>query len=158
VKVLYGLLAILLVQACASGTTTVLAPAKSEARFSSASIETGDDTVAVEDGLAEYYEEKLREYLYAEDGFSEGDELTIRYRFIQLDKGSRAARYIIGFGAGKGELTIETVFLDSEGVEVARIQSGGEIAVGFAGGSFREAVAKAAEKTADYARENLLAG
>ena len=156
-KTVYGLFALLLIQACASGTTTVLSPAESGAKFSSVSIASGDDTVAVEEGLAEYYEEKLREYLYTEDGFSEGDELTIQYRFIQLDKGSRAARYIIGFGAGKGELTIETIFLDADGSEVARIQSGGEIAVGFAGGSFKEAVAKAAEKTADYAKDNLLA-
>ena len=156
-KALYGLFALVLIQACASGTTTVLSPPESDARFSSVSIVSSEDTVAVEEGLADYYEEKLREYLFVEDGFSEGDELTIQFRFIQLDKGSRAARYFIGFGAGKGELTIETVFLDADGAEVAKIQSGGEISVGFAGGSFREAVAKAAEKTADYAKDNLLA-
>ena len=156
-KALYGVFALLLVQACASGTTTVLAPAERDAKFSSASIVSGDDTVDVEEEFADYYEEKLREYLYAEDGFSEGEDLTVQFRFIQLDKGSRAARYFIGLGAGKGALTIETVFLDADGVEVAKIQSGGEIAGGFAGGGFREAIAKAAEKTADYAKENLLA-
>ncbi|MEM8772799.1 MAG: DUF4410 domain-containing protein [Pseudomonadota bacterium] len=156
-KGIFAATILLLIQACASGSTTVLNPASSAEKYSSITIEAAEDTVEVESELSDYYEAQLRELLYVEDGFGEGGELTARYRFIQVDKGSRAARYFVGLGAGKGSLTIETVFLNAAGEEVAKIQSGGEISGGFAGGGFQEAVGKAAKQTAEYAKSNLLA-
>ena len=151
------LVIVLAIAACASGTTKVLAPAALNQTFANAKIERAEDSVPVDAPVGERYETTLSELLYAEGLFVEGDGLTIRYRFIQYNKGSRAARYIVGFGAGKGSMTIETVFLDRDGNELARIENGGEISMGFFGGSFNEAVDKAAKETAEYAQLNFSA-
>ncbi|MEM6851295.1 MAG: DUF4410 domain-containing protein [Pseudomonadota bacterium] len=144
------------VVACASGTTTVVAPTEAKTTFASAQFERGDDTVEVKDEYAQYFGAKLFEAFFEEGAFAQGEELTVRYRFIQLDKGSQAKRYFIGFGAGKGSLTIEAVFLNPNGEELSKINVGGEISVGFFGGSFQEALAKAADEVAEYAATNFL--
>ncbi len=145
-------LMLLLLAACATGTTMVLTPPETTMTFNNASIEHGKDTVTVDAKASTGYESKLDELLFDSDVFAEGSELTVRYRFIQFDPGSQAARYFVGMGVGKGSMTIETVFLNEQGDEIAKIQSTGEISAGMFGGSFTEAVDKAAQETAEYAQ------
>ena len=118
-------------------------------------IAHGEDTVDVEDEYGAYFQTKLGEELYQEGAFVNGDEMTMRYRFIQLDNGSRAERYLLGPIAGKGTMTIEIIYLDSEGTEVAKIHTGGEVSGGFFGGSFKSALDKAAQEAAEYAISNF---
>ncbi|MEO1404971.1 MAG: DUF4410 domain-containing protein [Pseudomonadota bacterium] len=141
----------LFVAACASGSTTVLEPAQSDFRAETITVRQAEDTVEVDQAVSEEYGVKLAEYLYEEGVFSEGGDITVEYRFIQMEEGSRALRYVVGLGAGKASMTIESVFLDQEGNELAKIQSGGEISGGLFGGGLNEAVAKAAKETADFA-------
>jgi len=56
---------------------------------------------------------------------------------------------------GEGSLTIETKFYDSADKELATIQTEGRIGSGFFGGSYGEALDKAAEKIAEFARTNF---
>ncbi|MEM8988225.1 MAG: DUF4410 domain-containing protein [Pseudomonadota bacterium] len=151
-----SVVAILLVAACASGTTMVSAPAETGQSFSNVKIVAGDDTVGIDPKAGQRFEETLSNLLFGEHGrFSRGEGMTIKYRFIQYDEGSQVARYLIGLGAGKGELTTEITFLDSEGNEMAKIQAGGQIIGGLFGGSFTQAVDRAAMEAADYANENF---
>ena len=141
------------VTACASGATTVLVPPTSSpgASYKTLKIESGTDTVEIPADARAHFEKRLNEYLL--DGktkFSPGNDLTLRYRFIQFDEGSRALRYIIGFGAGKGKMTAEIVFVDSQGTVVAKINVEGEISMGFFGGDFDMAISQAARQVADY--------
>lgn len=144
------------VAGCASATTTVLEPTEVSIKSETIAIAHGDDTVPVEAEFGSYFRTKLGEELYKQGGFSEGEGLALRYRFIQLDEGSRAERYLLGPIAGKGSMTIEIVFLDPEGTELSKIHTGGEISGGFFGGSFKSALDKAAKEAAEYAINNFL--
>lgn len=149
-----ALAAAIALTACASGTTTVLAPPQPAAQttYSTLRLESGADTVTIPADARAHFEKRLNEYLFAANsGFTPGDGLTLRYRFIQFDEGSRALRYLLGFGAGKGKMTAEVVFLDKEQKELAKINVEGEINMGFFGGDFDEAISRAARQVADYA-------
>lgn len=141
---------------CATATTTVLEPTTSAVKASTINITRGDDTVPVEEEYGAYFRTKLGEELYTAGAFSQGDALALQYRFIQLDQGSRAERYLLGPIAGKGSMTIEIVFLDAEGNELSKIHTGGEVSGGFFGGSFKSALDKAAKEAAEYAINNFL--
>ena len=146
----------LFASACATATTTVMAPPDGQYKNHSIAVSHGTDTIEVDEDASTRFEEKLLEILYAEGAFSEGAGLTLEYRFIQFDKGSQAARYIIGMGVGKGSMTIEVLFLDASGTELARVHTGGEISAGLFGGSFGEAVDTSATEVAEYAIANFL--
>lgn len=151
-----GVLALLAVVGCASATTKVLAPSAGAVKSSTLTIVQGQDTVQVDAEYSAYFREELAKRLYAEGAFKEGPGVTLTYRFIQLNEGSRAARYIVGPIAGKGSMSIEIVYTDGNGAELARTETGGEISGGLFGGSFKSALDKAAQETAEYARTNFL--
>ncbi len=148
--------AMLAVVGCASATTKVLAPAASASKSASMKIEHGEDTVKVEEEYQAFFRERLAENLFGEGGFTEADGMTLRYRFIQVNDGSRFQRYMLGPIAGKGTMAIEIVYLDSAGAEISRVETGGEISGGVFGGSFKSALKKAAKETSEYARSNYL--
>jgi len=150
---LAGMLA---VSACASATTKVLQPASSGAKSATLTIAHGEDTIAVDDEYSAYFREQLAANLYGEGGFTENDGITLTYRFLQIDNGSRAARYMLGPIAGKGSMAIEIVYADAEGAELSRVETGGEISGGLFGGSFKSALKKAAKETSEYARASFL--
>src|SRR6478752_1719656 len=58
--------------------------------------------------------EKLDSMLYTRD-FFRGNDLTLRWRITKCDRGSRALRYLVGFGAGRAEMLVEAVVLDAKG-------------------------------------------
>ena len=151
---LAAILAALTLSACATGTTTVVAPAQvgQGATYPTLKLESATDTVTVPPQARTHFDARLNEYLYAKDsGFTPGDSLIVRYRFIQFDEGSRALRYLLGFGAGKGTMTVEVIFLDKSQKELAKINVGGEISMGVFGGDFDEAISRAAKEVATYA-------
>jgi hypothetical protein len=76
------------------------------------------------------------------------------YRFVQFNPGSQFSRWFWGGigSAGKGTMTVEAKFLDSNDKELVKIQSEGEIASGFLGGGFNLAIQKAAKEIAEYAK------
>ncbi len=150
-----SLVLILGLAACATATTTVLEPAERSVKVASIAIAHGEDTVTVDDEYGSYFRTELGENLYTPGAFAEGEAMTLRYRFIQLDQGSRAQRYLLGPIAGKGTMTIEIVYFDEFGEELAKIHTGGEVSGGFAGGSFKSALDKAAKEAADYAIANF---
>jgi len=151
-RLLVVLAAAVLLSACASGAITVLSPAQTApGMFQTLTIESGTDTVAIPADARAHFEKRLNEYLLWEKSpFKPGDALTLRYRFIQFDEGSRALRYVVGFGAGKGKMTAEVTYLDKDKNEIAKITVEGEISMGFFGGDFDQAISIAAKKVADY--------
>lgn len=147
----FGLATVLAIAtACASGTTTVTAPVSGAMKVKTVKLLPAEHTVQVDPGQVAVFESRLREKLYTNTTFTEGDELTIRYRYIQFNPGSQAARYFVGMGVGKGTQTIEVTFLNPSGRELGKINVGGEISAGFFGGSLKEATEKAADEAAQY--------
>ena len=143
-----------LIIGCGAGKTMVLAPAETPERFTEAEIIEGKSTVSVPSDVNAAFQSKLAQLIYGEAGFTQGPGLKISYRFIQFNPGSQLSRWFWGGigSAGKGSMTVEAIFLDPSGKELAKIQSEGEITSGAFGGSFDLAIKKAAAEVAEYAR------
>lgn len=70
---------------------------------------------------------------------------------VSYEKGSRAKRYWIGFGAGKAYCTIRSTFTDkSTGERILEMNFDGELGMGVFGGSADEAVQGVVEAYLDY--------
>ena len=70
---------------------------------------------------------------------------------ISFEKGSRAKRYWIGFGAGKAYCTIQATFTNKEtGEVVLKSNFDGELSMSFFGGSAEEAVDAVVAAFIDY--------
>ena len=80
--------------------------------------------------------------------------LTLDGTVISFEKGSRALRYFVGFGAGKAYCTIQAVFSDKmTGEEVLRANFDGELSMSLFGGSPEEAVDAVVRAFIDYFRD-----
>ncbi len=70
---------------------------------------------------------------------------------VSFEKGSRAKRYWIGFGAGKAYCTIQATFTNkATGETVMKSNFDGELGMGFFGGSAEQAVDETVEAFIDY--------
>lgn len=158
IRLVFVAICALALQACATASTKVLVAADTSLRNSVTTIrvERGEDTVPVPPEPAAYLEKRINDYLFASNSrFSRGDGIILRYRFLKLDEGDRALRYIVGFGAGKGEMTVEVTYLDMQGTELARAEFESELSMGFFGGDFDQAISSAAKEIADYTKANF---
>jgi hypothetical protein len=71
------------------------------------------------------------------------------------EKGSRAARYLIGFGAGKASCSVQCTFVDkSTGKQVMRAGFEGELSMGVVGGSAKQAAGKVLDKILEFLKKN----
>jgi hypothetical protein len=155
--------------ACASSHYTVLQPA-SEPLTNFSVLQINDFTSNLDDvdsvNLANRFADQLHLKIMAEREKSPGQSffseivrstdkvdsvLVLDGKVISFDKGSRAKRYWIGFGAGKAYCTIQATFTNKEtGAEVLKTNFDGELAMGFFGGDEQEAVDAVVESFIDY--------
>lgn len=63
-----------------------------------------------------------------------GDRLIVEGRFVQMDPGSRAKRYFVGFGAGKSSVKVTGTVKDGAGRLLATFEQRRVGAVGMGGG------------------------
>ena len=142
---------------CGVGRNLVVKAPETKVRAASVEFTETNSPVSVPADLKSEFQGKLNQYLYQDGGFQRGSELKIRYRFIQYEPGNQFTRWFFGGigNAGEGSLTIEAKFLDSSDKELATTQTEGRIGSGFFGGSYSEAVDKAAEKIAEFAKTNF---
>jgi hypothetical protein len=106
--------------------------------------------------LARSFPDMLRSRLAEKKLFlAEGpNKLVIQGRITQFDPGSRTARYIIGLGAGSGEIVAEIRFNDAQGNPVARGTAVGGVTGGFGGGSIDAAVKRLVDAVVGFIRKN----
>lgn len=130
---------------------------KTKCHVKAVHIASDNATTQVPTELQERFEKKLKDKLYKNSMFSAGDDLTIRYRFIQLDEGNKLARWFMGGlgNAGEGSVTVESKFFDSAGKEIGKIHTEGKIGSGFLGGSFDNAIDQSSERLAEYMVKNF---
>ena len=147
----------LVIAGCASSSLTVVDTPAQQHAAETARVTQAEGSVVLDRNATEKFGVEMRKHLYREGHFAEGDDLVISYRFIQLDKGNKAARYFVGFGVGRGTLTVEVSFRTRDGTDLGRIHTGGEISAGILGGDFDEAVTRAAKEAADFAINGFLA-
>lgn len=83
---------------------------------------------------------------------AEGQQLKLALTVIKFDKGNRAARYMVGFGAGATKIKVRFVFSDAaSGKELFRTDREGKFygTISFVGGSKEHAVTEAAGDVID---------
>jgi len=119
---------------------------------SSVAVVRGQSTVPVPDDAVMTFTEKLNELLYQKGGLKKGTDVTLTFRFVQFNPGSRLGRWFTGGigNTGEGSLTIEVVYTDGTGKSLGKIMSEGKIGSGFLGGSSDNAIEKAAAEVASY--------
>ncbi len=83
------------------------------------------------------------------------------YEFLRMttllsyEKGSRAKRYFIGFGAGKAYSTVKCEFIDkSTGEQVLEATFDGELSLGVFGGEAKRAYEGVVKAIVDYFNDN----
>ena len=80
-----------------------------------------------------------------------GNVLVLEGTVISFEKGSRAKRYFIGFGAGKAYCTIQAIFTNKlTGEQVVKANFDGELSMSVFGGSPEEAVDAVVRAFIDY--------
>jgi hypothetical protein len=72
------------------------------------------------------------------DGSAPADAVIVEGKFIELDPGSRAKRYFVGFGAGKSGVTVEGVVKTADGTQLATFKQRRVGVMGAAGGDSME--------------------
>lgn len=142
---------------CASNHLLVEQPAVSAFHAQSVSLDYQNGGAAVTADAAAYLQQKMQEAFFSGDTpFARGNGLTIRYRFIGFDRGSRLSRYLLGgLAGGEAQMVIQAEFVAPDGKVLAKIQSQGRVNAGFFGGSSNSAIDGAVKEIRDYAVANF---
>ena len=81
--------------------------------------------------------------------------LVMKSVLLSYEKGSRAARYFLGIGAGKAYCTIQSSFADKKtDRQILRANFEGELTAGPFGGSAKHSAREVVEAITDYLRKN----
>jgi hypothetical protein len=146
-----------LLNGCGSGKIIVYDPVEAKHVVKTIKIVNNMPTSSVPKEYKEDFEEKLKEKLYQEHGYKPGDDLTISYRFLQCDEGSRFSRWFLGGlgNSGESSLTVEAKFIDKSGKEIGKVNTEGKIGSGFLGGSFDNAIEQASDHLVEYIVKNF---
>jgi len=144
--------------ACSGARNWEVANRSSGDRFSRAEVRFEDSAVRVNRDALRTLQAEIEERLYEDEGFQAGNDLRLYVQFQGYDEGSRFARWALtGIGgAGEGTVTVRTRFVNPVGQVIAETRTEGSISAGFFGGSIDSALEQAAERIADYARDNFL--
>jgi hypothetical protein len=167
--VLLGLALGLVLSACGSSRYTILEPASEPLEsFSVLEIHeftsnlTDEDSVNLANRFAGQLHAAVMEDREENPGNSVFDDvvrstdqtdgvLVLDGVVISFEKGSRAKRYWIGFGAGKAYCTIQATFTNkATGETVIKSNFDGELSMSFFGGSAEEAVDAVVAAFIDY--------
>ena len=160
---------VLLLNACGSSRYTILEPAK-EPLTNFEVLEIKDFTTNLNDedsvNLASRFADQLHLAVMEDRKESPGESifrdvvrgteesnsvLVLDGVVVSFEKGSRAKRYWIGFGAGKAYCTIQATFTNKEtGEVVLKSNFDGELSMSFFGGSAEEAVDEVVDAFIDY--------
>ena len=140
-----------ILSACGSGHVMVLEPVQITQPITGATIEQDKSTVDVDPEIAANFEKTLREKL-TEAGFKNNNDITLQYRFIQINEGNRFSRWFFGGigNAGEGTLMTEIKYLDANRQEVGKVQAEGKIGSGAFGGGFSNAIEKSVDEIVEY--------
>lgn len=131
---------------CATSDTMVmtLAP-EARVHVEHVRIAAGQHAVGVKLDDVRGFEAELKARLYAKDAFTEGNDLTVEYSFINYDAGTQVKGYTLGLVEKPG-MQVLIRYLGPDGAELSKIAVGGHIQIG----NFADAAPKAADEAADY--------
>ncbi|MHA2054788.1 MAG: DUF4410 domain-containing protein [Candidatus Hodarchaeales archaeon] len=106
---------------------------------------------------SEHITKKVSSYLKKEWGSEGTKELKVQAELFMFNPGSKAARYLIGFGAGKGKIGYHVKLLDGNTNDlVAAFDAYGTLAMGVFGGDIGVAYDQCATAIIKYMQSNRL--
>jgi hypothetical protein len=116
--------------------------------------EPSADTASPE--VRAFYAQTLEEQLFTTGRlFVKGPGMTLRWRVVEADRGSRALRYLVGFGAGQGRFRVLVTLVDEKKQVIATKEFRGTQTMGTFGGGFNGAVRDAADHTAFFVEDTV---
>jgi hypothetical protein len=84
-----------------------------------------------------------------------GRVLQMKSVLLSYEKGSKAARYFIGFGSGKASCMVQCTFIDKgTGEQVLKANFEGELSMGVLGGTSKQAAGKVLDQIVSFLRKN----
>ena len=125
---------------------------------SSINIKAFSDTERDHPQRSKRFTTMLEQQIYLRAKFSKGSDITLEYRFLELDPGSRYGRW---FGSsllnlGEGRLKVEVVFIDNRSHKIiGKIHTEENMKAGVYGGSFEDVLKHAAIDIAKYAKLSM---
>jgi hypothetical protein len=149
----------LLLAGCITTATTVETQKPIQSfKASTAQISEATSTLQVPSEVHARFGQFLNDELYSKHDFQPGSGMKIIWSFSEFDEGSRALRYFVGFGAGKGKIAVHATFLDQKGQVIGAVDGFGTVVMGAFGGSYDSALRECAYEVARYATDNFLVG
>lgn len=152
-------LAAFLLVSCGSSKTMVIQPFDMQGKNKRIYLVKDQDTASVPAEVSKRFEEILSEKLFKESNLPQGQDISLKYRFIQCNEGNQFKRWIFGGigNAGEGTMTVEVRYIDhtQNDREIGKIQTEGKIGSGFFGGSFDHAVEGAAQEITEYTKKSI---
>lgn len=121
-------------------------------------IETSDSNLSIREkglAIAGATTTELVGWLKDSNLFADsGPALIIQGRILGFDEGDQATRFLIGFGAGKGQMTAEVTLLNESGTVLARGIAVGEVTGGLIGGNLKVAARYLARGIMEFVKAN----
>lgn len=146
--------AALTLSACANSALTVESPNRSNYRTDTARVERDPEMIVdVDAENMAYTQQELEKALFSGEAplFKQGDGLTVRYRYVGFDEGSRLGRYLTAGITGGSKVTLEVDFIGPDGAVLSTVRGEGSVNGGAFGGSNKSGIDKAVKKVAEYA-------
>jgi hypothetical protein len=143
---------------CASSHLIVERPASGVLHADTVTLTYEETSTGVSPSSVAYLQHKMDEAFFGgrTTYFHHGDGLTVRYRFVGYDRGSRLGRYALGtFGVGEAQMVLEATFTDASGTVLAVVRGQSAVRAGFFGGSANTAIDKAVNEIRDYAVQHF---
>ncbi len=142
--------------ACSTAKTTVVDPAAQPVKVAAITLQEARPAVDCPPGVVEQLREKLTAKLYKPGGFGKGNNLKLTYRVVEYAGTDASSRWSFNNLAGKGgAVTVEAIYTDRRGKEVAKISSAGTVGSSLMGGTIDKAIDKVTDEVADYTEKNF---
>ncbi len=141
------------IAACTSSNLTVEQAARNPVRANSVNLQYADSTVQVSQDAQTYLQQRMNNAFLGGDApaFRQGQDMTVRYRFVSFERGSRVARYLLPGIAGGSTMIVEAEFVSPSGEVLARVRGQGNVGGGIAGGSHNSAIDSAVNQIREFA-------
>jgi hypothetical protein len=137
---------------CASARLEVLRPLPAPENRVALRLEGTPDSRLTDDQRARY--QSLLTSRLSEKGVSvvasQSDAHTAKGTVTRYNRGSRALRYFIGFGAGRGTLDSNWDVIDAKGDVLGQCRIKGNITIGIFGGNYDDVLEKSADRLAEF--------
>ena len=145
------------IAACSSSNLIVEQAARNPIRAQAVNLVYDNSTVNVSDDAVTYLRDRMENAFHGGDApaFARGQDVTIRYRFVSFERGSRIARYMLPGIAGGATMIVEAEFVSPSGEVLSRVRGQGNVGGGLVGGSHNSAIDSAVNQIREYAVANF---